>query len=99
MTSMPDEGLPPDIRQRFAVMQRQFVVGLPARWQEIEHAPDAATRQGGLHRLSGSAGSFGFDALGRLARQAELLVPGDNPAALRQALDLLRKELGRHGVA
>jgi len=95
VTSTPVDGLPADIRQRFAAMQRQFAAGLPARWQAIEHAPDAATRHSGLHRLAGSAGSFGFTVLGRLAHQAELLLPGDDAAALAQALAGVREELER----
>ncbi|MFZ4624357.1 MAG: Hpt domain-containing protein [Rhodoferax sp.] len=99
MTSTPADGLPPAIARRFAAMQRQFAAGLPARWHDIEHAPDATTQHSGLHRLAGSAGSFGFDLLGRLAHQAELLVSGDDPAALGQALAEVYKELARCALA
>ena len=99
MTSTPADGLPPAIRQRFAALQQQFAAGLAARWHDIEHAPDAAAQQRGLHRLAGSAGSFGFDVLGQLAHQAELLLPGDDPAALAQALAALRQELARCALA
>ena len=98
VTSTPADGLPPAIRQRFAALQQQFAAGLSARWHDIEHAPDAAAQQRGLHRLAGSAGSFGFEVLGQLAHQAELL-QGDDPAALAQALALVRQELQRCALA
>ena len=53
---------------QFALIRARFVAGLPARWQEIEQAPDAPALHAALHRLAGAAGGFGCDTLGHLAR-------------------------------
>lgn len=67
------EGLPPDVAAQFQTLRQRFLSGLPDRWQEIEHAGTTAALRSALHRLAGSAGSYGFDSLGQLARRAELL--------------------------
>lgn len=86
------EGLPPAAVAQFRILQQRFVAGLPARWQEIDHAVSTTALQSALHRLAGSAGSYGFDGLAQLARRAEWVaqsgVPSDLPLALA---DLLRQ--------
>ena len=83
---MPADGLPPASRAVYEALRRKFVAGLPARWQEIEQAPDPATRAAALHRLAGVAGSYGYDELGQAARTAERLSVGAVDPALARAL-------------
>lgn len=55
----------------FARLQAQFLAGLPQRWSDIVQAPSGPLREAALHRLAGAAGSYGLDALGEAARQAQ----------------------------
>ncbi|MBU1358520.1 MAG: Hpt domain-containing protein [Gammaproteobacteria bacterium] len=68
---MTTDPLPPGTADAFERLRRRFLAGLPQRRADIRQAPDAEARADLLHRLAGAAGSFGFDALGRLARTAE----------------------------
>lgn len=63
--------LPPAARAAFEALRLRFQAGLPARWVEIDQAPDAAQRAAALHRLAGAAGSYGLTALSGQARQLE----------------------------
>lgn len=74
----------------YAALRRRFLDGLPQRRAAILDAPDAKGRQQALHRLAGAAGSYGFAALGELARHAE---GQTDPAGIRQALDALEAAL------
>jgi HPt (histidine-containing phosphotransfer) domain-containing protein len=75
-------------------LQRRYVAGLPARWAEIKSAADFEALRQTLHRLAGSAGSYGFELLGQRAREAEKLVSSGPSMALTDALGLLETEVG-----
>lgn len=94
MASPLTEGLSPATQAQFEVLQQRFIAGLPARWQEIHGAAVPQTLQAALHRLSGSAGSYGFEGISQRAREAELLATSGSHAALAQALTLLEAEIG-----
>lgn len=64
--------LPPETRQRFEEMRREFVDSLTGRLQEVLRDPDLSAKGRALHRLAGAAGSFGFGGLGQLAKCAEM---------------------------
>jgi HPt (histidine-containing phosphotransfer) domain-containing protein len=83
------DGLPPAAVAQFRILQQRFVAGLPARWQEIDHAVNQPALQSALHRLAGSASSYGFDSLGQLARHAESLTEGATSSDLTLALSTL----------
>ncbi len=93
MTSSLTEGLSPATLSQFKLLQQHFIIGLPKRWQEIDNAASPEFLQAALHRLAGSAGSYGFDKLSQLARQAEALATGSPTANLAQALSALKNEL------
>ena len=95
MTSALTEGLSSTIQAQFEVLRQRFVDGLPARWLEIHDAVAPLALQGTLHRLSGSAGSYGFERLSQCAREAEALAISGPHVALAQALNLLETEIGR----
>lgn len=98
MARTPADNLPPSARAGFEALRRNFVTGLPARWREIEHAPELTARAAALHRLAGAAGSYGYEELGQAARAAEGLCSGACGAALPGALQevdrLLRQAVG-----
>jgi len=89
------EGLPPAAVAQFRVLQQRFVAGLPARWQEIDGADTQAMLISALHRLAGSAGSYGFKSLGQLTRHAEHLAHSNTSPELTQALAALDQEIQR----
>ncbi|SIQ91148.1 Hpt domain-containing protein [Pseudacidovorax sp. RU35E] len=67
----------------YAALRGRFLDGLGARRAAIVEAADEASRLDALHRLAGAAGSYGFAALGELARRAEAArTPGDMHSAL-----------------
>ena len=86
--------MPPAVQAAFERLRGQFLAGLPARWQAIESAAPGAPQRDTLHRLAGAAGSYGFEALGQAARQAERLCDAGGPA-LATALAALQAELAR----
>ena len=92
-TSELTEGLPPAALAQFQILQHRFVSGLPARWQEIDHADSNIVLQSALHRLAGSAGSYGFDSLGQLARRAESLVKSGDTSDLALVLAALAQQM------
>jgi hypothetical protein len=59
------------VQAAFARLRGQFLAGLPARWADIVAAPPGPARAAALHRLTGAAGGYGFQALGDAARVAE----------------------------
>ena len=87
------EGLPPSAVAQFQILRQRFVAGLPARWQEIDHAGTNLALQSALHRLTGSAGSYGFDSLGQLARRAESLAQSGKSSDLALALAALAQHI------
>lgn len=89
----PEEGLP-TLRDRFVLLQQRYVDGLAARWSQIEATPREALSEP-LHRLCGSAASYGFESLGRQARLAEQLAARDDEPALAQALRQLKRQIDR----
>ena len=94
MTSSPTDGLSAAQREGFLLLQKRFVAGLPARWAEIENATNNSAIQSALHRLAGSAGSYGFVELEQLARKADTQSGADEKAELTQTLALIEAEIG-----
>jgi len=88
-------GLPPAAVAQFRVLQQRFLAGLPARWQEIDLANSQLALKSALHRLAGSAGSYGFESLGQLARHAESLTSTDTSPEFTQALAALAREISQ----
>ncbi|WBR99953.1 Hpt domain-containing protein [Pseudoduganella sp. SL102] len=78
--------LDPQYRQRLQALSDMFAATIPARMGEIADALAAAGTAPGpqelerlhqaLHTVAGSAGSFGFAALGEEARRLEQAVRG-----------------------
>jgi len=89
------DGLPPALMAQFKLLQQRFVLSLPARWREISQAATPLMRQSALHRLAGSAGSYDFECMSQLARQAEALTGPSDTAALVPFLDALEREIAR----
>ena len=89
------DGLSPSASAQFAALRRRYVAGLASRWTEIATARDRQTLLAALHRLAGSAASFGFERLGQCARDAEARVAQGNATALAAALDELQTEIVR----
>ena len=88
--------LPAAAEAAFELLRRRFIAGLPARWEEIEHAASVPGRQAALHRLAGAAGSFGLAPIGEAARRAERLLAAGDAAGLAAALDALKLGLEGH---
>lgn len=88
------EGLSPVQQNQFEALRQRFLAGLPARWAEILNAAESKSLQLALHRLAGSAGSYGFDRLGQCAREAEALAVSGASAPLSAALKVLEAEIG-----
>ena len=86
-------GLSPATQAQFRRLQQGFVAGLARRWLEIEGAANAQALQQSLHRLVGSAGSFGYTQIGECAREAESLAAGPPSAALAHSLARLALQL------
>jgi HPt (histidine-containing phosphotransfer) domain-containing protein len=89
------DGLTASTSARFAILRQRYVAGLASRWTEISTAANSQILLAALHRLAGSAASFGFDHLGQCARAAEARVNDGNAAALAAALDELQTAIGR----
>ncbi len=78
----PSSGPPSAIVDELAGLKRQFAEGLPEKLRALELALEASKRQGArlgearmlAHRLRGSAGSYGFPALGEAMGVAEELL-------------------------
>ena len=94
MTSSPTDGLSSAQHEEFLLLQKRYVDGLPARWAEIDSAPNNPALRSALHRLAGSAGSYGFAGLEQLARKADAQCGADEVADLKQTLALLEAEIG-----
>lgn len=71
-----------------APLRQRFVGGLGLRWQAITRPDSPADCRQALHRLAGAAGSYGFDALGQAAQQAEHSC-ADNASGLPDAAALV----------
>ena len=93
MASDLTEGLCAASLVKFKVLQHHFVVGLAERWRAVADAATATELQAELHRLSGAAGSYGFERLSQCARAAELSSTGAAKPALAQALALVEAEI------
>ena len=91
MASSPADGLPLAAQQQFEGLRQCFAVGLDARWRDISQAADLPAQQALLHRLC--AGSFGFERLGQLAREAEGHCVSGDTAALAVSLRQLEFEI------
>ena len=91
--------LSPQAQQLLALQQAKYLRSLPDKKARLENAWNAVKQQGwtpelteilqtGVHRLSGSAGSYGLHSLGKVARQLDLLLSGSSsPKAPSAALD------------
>jgi HPt (histidine-containing phosphotransfer) domain-containing protein len=88
----PSAGQGPAVQAAFARLRGQFLAGLPARWAEIVSAAPGAARAAALHRLTGAAGGYGFQALGDAAREAEAAGGAD------EALGAVRLQIEAAGV-
>jgi HPt (histidine-containing phosphotransfer) domain-containing protein len=86
-----------DTQLQFAALRQRYVAGLGQRWAEIIGAAEASTLQSALHRLCGSAASFGFEEIGRCAKEAERLASQGSGQVLKQALQALKVEIERAG--
>lgn len=93
MASSPAEGLSLATQQQFEALRQRFAGGLAARWHDISQAADRHAQQALLHRLSGSAGSFAFERLGQLAREAEGLCASADTVALEACMRQLDAEI------
>lgn len=93
VASLPADALAEATQKQFEWLRQRFLAGLEARWLDISQAADAASRQALLHRLCGSAGSFGFERLGQLARSAEGLCATGDELALADCLSRLDAEI------
>jgi HPt (histidine-containing phosphotransfer) domain-containing protein len=89
------DGLSSSTSAQFAILRQRYVAGLASRWAEIATAEDSQALLAALHRLAGSAGSFGFERLGHCARHAQARLTEGNTAALAVALDELQTEMAR----
>ncbi len=90
-----NDGLSSDTRAQFAVLRQHYVAGLASRWAEIAAAQDTQTLVAALHRLAGSAASFGYERLGDCARLAESGAVGGDAAVLAATLGELQSEIER----
>lgn len=86
MASALTDSLTSAQRDQFRILRQRFVAGLSARWLEVQNAPTWEARQAALHRLAGSAGSYGFERLQQRSREAELLLPDADSDTLACAL-------------
>lgn len=95
MASSSLGNLPPELQAQFQALRDGFVAGLRARWDQVLSAPDPVAQRDVLHKLAGASGSYGFDTLCALAREAESQAL-DGPAAhMQTALDQLDREIVR----
>lgn len=85
----PSDGDNFDFEARLAALTRDYVRALPDRRAELARLwdacrADAAAPEWGalrqlVHRLSGSAPNYGFEALGEAARSLDTLLSGASP--------------------
>jgi len=87
------EGLSSASLAKFKVLQEHFVAGLAVRWCAVSDAITPHELQAELHRLSGAAGSYGFEHLSQCARAAELLSNGHKAAGTVLALALAQVQV------
>ena len=80
---------------QFQALRQRYIAGLPTRWREIANAASPPGRNAALHRLAGSAASFGFEHLHHCAREAELASCKANDVQLPKLLALLETEVLR----
>ena len=93
MASELTEGLSTASLAKFRVLQQHFVAGLAVRWRAVADAATPQQVQLALHRLSGAAGSYGFERLSQCAKAAELLSYSPSGTELTQALAVLETEI------
>ncbi len=97
--------LDPGLLAHLDLLKQQFAAGLPERFARIDAALDAccaepppptglAALATALHSLAGSAGIFGFTALGEEARSAEQQAMGwTDHGCTREQLETLRSRV------
>jgi HPt (histidine-containing phosphotransfer) domain-containing protein len=88
VASQHDQG-DSDFASQFRKIQQLFLGGLPQRMEDILQATDSQTRYTALHRLTGAAGGYGFEALSALAREAMEAFDAKNTDRLHDALTSL----------
>lgn len=80
----------PGVDDQLAQIRRQFLAGFARRQQEMEQAAGPDDLYAALHRLAGAAGSFGYEALGALAREAMHAVQARDAERSEQCMGRLR---------
>lgn len=87
----------PELAAKLAPLRQRFAEELPARIETIRAAlaaspPDGAEALRAAHSLAGTAGTFGFFALGAAAKQLELSLAESDSVDVRALLDTLIAE-------
>ena len=98
--------LSPQARGRLAAQERKYIDSFPEKGLRVEsawkQAENPATRRDGIeclrmevHRLAGSAGSYGFEELGAVALKLDQLLAQDDSLDNRigQVSELVRQLL------
>jgi HPt (histidine-containing phosphotransfer) domain-containing protein len=85
------EGLDPAFAGQFAQIRKAFVLGLTKRLNDIQGADSPSDLHAALHRLAGSAGAYGFEALGLLARSAMQACERNDEDCLATVLEELQR--------
>ncbi len=91
-----------DYQSRYDALQQIFCAGLPARLQHILSAgrtwlaAETRAASGGdfliaVHKMAGSAGSFGFPEITILCQQIEVAIRENNPASRNTIHSLLEQ--------
>lgn len=76
------EEMPPEVQAMLDALRDKFLAGLPAELERLEQACRRRDWPSALvvaHGLKGTAGSFGFPELTRIAGLAELAIRADEP--------------------
>ena len=91
--------------ERFDALRQRYAQSLPFKaaeiatlWRSLEESPDSPTvdaLQQAVHRLSGSAPAYGYEAIGAAAQWLDLQLSEwlSSPADERQPVDALRQSL------
>ena len=82
------DGFPAD-DGAFELLRARFRAGLAERWRRIAQAATPDQCHAELHRLAGTAGSYGYEALGLAARHALEATRAADGAPLASALEAL----------
>jgi HPt (histidine-containing phosphotransfer) domain-containing protein len=84
-----------DVDQAFHALQIEYLASMPEKLEELRsdvrrfragNTDSEASLKARLHRLAGSAGSYGFAPLSALAREAECWLAGNQDASAADQL-------------